>query len=58
MADTKKPEIVIEMGPEDVEAVMREYEAENPGRTAQAMSSDEFANRFMKRMYANAQRVQ
>lgn len=48
MTDT--PRAVIEAGPEMVEAVMKEFEADNPGLSADAMTSEEFADRMMKKM--------
>lgn len=55
---TEKPKIIIEMGPDDVEEIVRQFEAENPGKNARVMTSKEFADRFMDRLYASAKRVQ
>lgn len=40
-----------------VEEVMKEYETDNPGRTVDSMSADEFAERMMKKFSASAKPI-
>lgn len=40
--------------PDDVEAVWKEWEAENPGKTARDMPSEEFSKRCMDRIVKSA----
>ena len=46
--------MVLEFSAEMVEAVLREYEADNPGRTAGSMTSEEFGRRMMRKIVASA----
>jgi len=50
--------IGIELRLEDVEAVYEEYEAENPGKTARDMDSDEFAARMRKKIMATVKVIE
>lgn len=46
-----KPVLVeLEVREEDIEAVMTEFEADNPGRTARDMTPKEFSDRMMKKI--------
>lgn len=40
--------------PAIIEEVMQEWGRENPGRNAEDMTGEEFADRMMKKMYASA----
>ena len=47
----EKPIMVeLKMREEDVEAVIKEFEAENPGKSAADMTGKEFADRLMAKM--------
>lgn len=46
----EKPKAVIEMEPSTVEEVMKEFEADNPGLSSDAMTSKEFADRMWKKL--------
>jgi hypothetical protein len=49
--------VEIEVSEAMVEAVLAEYERDNPGQTAQAMTSEEFADRMMAKIIAGAKIV-
>ena len=38
----------------DIEAVIKEFEAENPGKTARDLGANEFADRMLKKIMATA----
>ena len=38
----------------DIEAVIKEFEAENPGKTARDLEANEFADRMLKKIMATA----
>jgi hypothetical protein len=40
--------------PDDIEAIWTEWETANPGKSARDIPSDEFADRCMQRLKANA----
>ena len=42
--------VELKMREEDVEAVIKEFEAENPGKSAADMTGKEFADRLMAKM--------
>jgi hypothetical protein len=44
--------------PKIIERIMREWEAEHPGCSAEQMTSEEFAKRMMQAMYASAVKLQ
>lgn len=44
----------LQVGPDMIDQVMKEFEAENPGKKADEMSPSEFADRMMKKMKASA----
>lgn len=46
--------VELQIGTDMVEQVMKEFEAENPGRKAEDMKPAEFADRMMKKMMATA----
>lgn len=46
--------IELQLGPAMIEEVMREWEREHPGRDASEMTSKEFADRMMAKMFATA----
>jgi hypothetical protein len=50
----EKPILVLDLCESDVEAVIREFELEHPGKTARDMSPAEFADRVMKKIKASA----
>jgi hypothetical protein len=51
--EPEKPVLVeLEMREEDVEAVINEFQADNPGKAACDMSNKEFADRMMKKIMA------
>jgi predicted secreted Zn-dependent protease len=54
---SKPPQVQIDMSEDMVEAVMREWELEHPGRTAREMTSGEFADRMMEKVVASAKFV-
>ena len=41
-----------------IEEAMNDYERENPGQSASAMSSKEMADRVMKKLYASAEIIE
>lgn len=43
-----------QIGPAMIEQVMKDFEAENPGRKAEEMTSKEFADRMMAKMKSTA----
>jgi hypothetical protein len=45
---------MIDMSPAMVEAVFKEYEADNPGRSAGDMTEKEFGERMMEKIYTAA----
>ena len=47
-------DVTLTFTPEDIEAVWKDWEAKHPGKSAQNMSSKDFADACMKRLYANA----
>jgi hypothetical protein len=49
----EKPVLIeLEMRQEDVETVIREFQADNPGKAACDMTPVEFADRMMKKIMA------
>lgn len=46
--------VELQIGADMLEQVMKEYEAENPGRTAIEMTPKEFADRMMAKTMATA----
>lgn len=49
--------VVVEVSVDMIEAVLKEYEAENPGRTLANMTSAEFSARMMKKVLAGAKTI-
>jgi len=50
--------VTVDLSEDMIEEVCREYELEHPGRTAEAMSAEEFSDRIMVKINASAKRVQ
>jgi hypothetical protein len=46
--------VELEMRDADVEAVINEYQADNPGKAAADMTPKEFADRMLKKIMATA----
>lgn len=46
--------VELEMREADVEAVIREFQTDNPGKAACDMTPEEFADRMMKKVLATA----
>jgi hypothetical protein len=46
--------VELEMREADIEAVIKEFEAENPGKTARDLEANEFADRMLKKIMATA----
>lgn len=46
-------DVTLTFTPADIEAVLAEWRAENPGKTRLDMPGDEFAERCMKRLIAS-----
>jgi hypothetical protein len=51
---TKEILVELEMRESDIEAVVKEFEAENPGKTARDLEPKEFADRMLKKIMATA----
>lgn len=45
----------LSFSPEIIETIMREWESEHPGCDASTMDAQEFADRFIEKLYATAQ---
>ena len=64
MTKSREAKIILEdkislnFSEEMIEQVFREFEADNPGQTFNAMSEDEFAKRMMAKIEARAEWVQ
>jgi hypothetical protein len=55
----EKPVLVeFEISEADVEAVINEYQAANPGKAACDMTPEEFADRMMKKILATAKMIE
>jgi hypothetical protein len=55
----KKPQAVqIELSVEMVQQAMDEFVRDNPGKTVDAMTSKEFADRVMKKVYASGRVIE
>lgn len=46
--------VEIQLGPDMIEEVMKDYERENPGKSADGMTPREFTDRMMTKMAATA----
>lgn len=63
MSDDKKltlefdDKVSISITPAMIEAVMTEWEAAHPGRNAREMTSKEFGDRMMEKIYASAELI-
>lgn len=58
MTDIKKMafvfgDVTMTFTPDDIEAVIAEWQKDNPGKPVKKMSPTEFADRCMKRLVAN-----
>jgi hypothetical protein len=50
---SEKPVVIeLEMREADVEAVINEYQTDNPGKAARDMTPEEFAQRMMRKILA------
>ena len=56
---SKKPAVLqVQLSVRMIEEAMEEYERDNPGKTAYAMSGKEMADRVMKKIYASAEIIE
>lgn len=46
--------VELEMSENDIAAVIKEFEADNPGKTARDLNAKEFADRMLKKIMATA----
>ena len=58
MSDTKPAILQIQLSAKMIEEAMTDFERENPGMNASAMSPEEMADRVMKKIYASAEIIE
>lgn len=59
MSEERKPGMLqVQLSAKMIEEAMADYERENPGMSASAMSPKEMADRVMKKIYASAEIIE